>query len=122
MPETKAKELFAAADQLMAAIDEEVNRPEEDIIAPFICSQSRKSIQNYLTAFLLQNGTTPQQPIALADLLKLCQEIDNRFEQVDLSAMNCRFETDAEDHVCHDVKTVSQCFHVAREIKDLIAN
>ncbi len=65
MSEKNAKSLYAEANTLMDAIDEEVNRPEEDAIRHFICHNSRQCIQNYLSGFLLENGVSPATPTTL---------------------------------------------------------
>ena len=113
------QDLYSSADQLLMAADAEMNRAEEDAVTHLICNNSRQSIIQYLQGFLLEKKVTPDQPITLAGLLEQCATIDSRFRKVDISPIQCRFETLDQDY-CLDMKTVEGCFKIARQTEKLV--
>lgn len=116
---TNVSTLYGKAQDLMRAIDQELNRPEEDAVAHFICHNSRQCIKNYLTGFLNENGIVPKDPVSLDSLLKQCQALDVRFLRLDMSPISCRLENEIEDH-CEDLSKVRECYQVAQQIQQLV--
>ncbi len=119
MMTTNPSNLYGEAQDIMRAIDQEVNRPEEDAVPFFICHSSRKAIQNYLTGFLNEKGVEPQEPASPENLLKQCQTVDTRFGSVDMSPIACRAEASIEHH-CEDLEQVCQCYEVAKQVEQIV--
>ena len=114
-----AELLLREADQMLEAAQQEMNRSEEDTIAHTVCFNSRQSLLNYLTVFLLDNGVEPQDPATMAGLLEQCREVDSRFNLIQLDNIHCRFESDHQDY-CLDVAQVDECFQVATLARGLV--
>jgi len=112
---TNPTNLYREARNLMREIDREVNRPEEDAVAPFIGNSSRQCIKIFLTGFLYENGIEVQGSPGLDYLLNRCQSVDPRFMTVDLSSAPCLTAIDNES-----LDQVQQCYEVAQQIQDLV--
>jgi hypothetical protein len=113
------KQLIQEADQMMQAARKESNRAEEDAITHTVCFQSRQSLINYLTAYLLQQQVKPQQPATMAGLLEQCRSLDGRFQLLDLSNIHCRFESYHQEY-CLDNAQVDHCLEVAEQARGLV--
>ncbi len=112
---TNPTNLYREARNLMREIDREVNRPEEDAVAPFIGNSSRQCIEHFLTGFLFENGIDIPGSPGLDYLLNRCQTIDPRFMTVDLSDAPCLSAMDNDS-----LDQVRQCYEVAQQIQDLV--
>jgi hypothetical protein len=113
--------LIKEADELLRFAKEELSRAKEDVTAYVVCHNSRKSIINYLTSFLLKRGTAPDQPITIANLMDQCREEDARFENLDISNTLCRFEEHDEGY-CLSVEKVSECLNIAQLVRGIVVN
>jgi HEPN domain-containing protein len=119
MKTINSKTLFADADQMLELADTEMNRAEEDVVTHLVCHNSRQSIANYLSGFLLDKGISIYDSTSLAELLSQCKSVDQRFAQLDLSAIHCRFEGEPDDY-CLDTEEVGRCLDVARQARELV--
>ena len=115
----EVKQLVQEADNLMQAARDESNRAAEDAITHSVCFNSRQSLINYLTAFLVKQQVEPKQPVTMASLLEQCQSIDGRFQLLDLSNIHCRFESDHQEY-CLDNAQVDHCLEVAAQARGLV--
>lgn len=114
-----AAHLIQEADQLLATAKKELNRAEEDAITHAVCFNSRQSIINYLSSFLLQNQVEIKQPATMASLRDQCRAVDTRFSILNLDNIHCRFESDHQEY-CLDVAQVEECFQVADQARGLV--
>lgn len=114
-----AAQLIQEADQLLAAAKEEFNRAEKDAITHAVCFNSRQSIINYLSSFLLQNQVAITQPATMVSLRNQCRAVDTRFAILNLDNIHCRFESDHQEY-CLDVAQVNECFEVANQARGLV--
>ena len=55
----KANKLFDDAIEKLNEANEELFRPEEDIVSFVVCKNSQFAVENFLKGFLLQNGVDP---------------------------------------------------------------
>jgi len=115
----KTESLFQIADELLAAAEHEQERAEEDAVTHRICVHSRQAISNLLAGYLLQKNTPIEHPVSIESLQKQCQLIDARFEQLDLSPLNCRFDP-RDLHYCLELENVNACFKTAQHIRSII--
>ncbi len=111
--------LFADADQLLMAADEEINRAEEDAVTHLICHNSRQSILQYLTGYLLDKAVHIPYPTTLDVLLEKCRALDDRFQHIDFSPITCRFDAEDKDY-CLDFEKVDECFRIAQQTQALV--
>ncbi len=121
MPTVDADTLLNEATQLLQTADDELNRSEEDVISFLVCFNSRQAIINAMSAFLMRNNIEPQKPITMEGLLKQCAEEDGRFQDVDMSEINCKHEEDSEEY-CLSVGKVNSCYNIAKIIHGIVSN
>jgi HEPN domain-containing protein len=113
--------LLNEADQLLNMANEEMCRSEEDVAAYMICQNSRKALKNFMTYFLFRNGVEPKQPVTLENLKEQCSDEDGRFQEVDLSPINCRHD-EGEEEYCLSVHKVGQCLEIAQLVRGIVAD
>ncbi len=111
--------LITEADELLEKARAELGRSAEDVTAHLVCHNARQSLLNYLTSFLLHHDVEPIEPPTLAQTLDQCRSIDSRFEYLDITPINCRFEVDDRDY-CLSVDKVDECFHIADQAKAMV--
>jgi len=107
------------ANELLRAAEHESERSEVDVVTHLICTNSRQSIANYLAGFLIRQGVTPAKSVSLQGLLDQCKDFDALFDQIDLSPLNCRCDTDG-DCFCMAMDQVKECMHVAQHARSIV--
>jgi hypothetical protein len=112
---TNPTNLYREAKKRMLDIDREVNRPEEDAVAPFIGNSSRQCIKDFLTGFLTEQGIHIEGTPGIDYLLNRCQTIDPRFMTVDPDAAPCLSAADDSN-----LDQARKCYEVAQQIQDLV--
>jgi len=108
----KAKKLFEDAIEKLNEANEELFRPEEDIVSYVVCKNSQFAVENYLKGFLLQNGVDPINFKTIDSLYEKCKSINKNFEKVNLSDFECKSHK-MDSRYCNDVSKVSNCFDIA---------
>ena len=111
----KAQKLFNEAYEKLDQANAEISRPEEDIVSFLVCKNAQVAIENYLKGFLFQNGVDASNYNSIDTLFEQCQRINNKFEKVKLSTINCKSEEFSTSH-CNDVSRVSSCFNIANDL------
>ena len=107
-------------------VKEELNRPQEDLVMIAACELVKKSITDFLEAFLSESG---ERSIKKGDILQLqsqCMTLDMRFADLDFSSIACLSEEDsmAYTSVLEDqrlsgyVKTLDRLRDLVLEIVD----
>jgi len=108
----KAKQLFDEAVEKLNEANEELFRPEEDIVTYSVCKNAQYAIENYLKGFLLEKGVNPIGYKTIDELFEQCKMINKNFEKIDLSDFECRSHK-LDTRYCSQVSKVSNCFDVA---------
>ena len=108
----KANKLFDDAIEKLNEANEELFRPEEDIVSYVVCKNSQFAVENYLKGFLLQNGVDPINFKTIDSLYEKCKSINKNFEKVNLSDFECKSHK-MDSRYCNDVSKVSNCFDIA---------
>ena len=108
----KAKKLFDDAIEKLNEANEELFRPEEDIVSMVVCKNSQFAVENYLKGFLLQNGVDPTSFKTIDSLYEKCKSINKNFEKVNLSDFECKSHK-MDSRYCNEVSKVSNCFDIA---------
>ena len=108
----KAKKLFDDAIKKLNEANEELFRPEEDIVSYVVCKNSQFAVENYLKGFLLQNGVDSINFKTIDSLYEKCKSINKNFEKVNLSGFECEAHQ-LDSRFCSSVTNVSRCFNIA---------
>ena len=118
MYDQKAKTTLDQADELFLTAQEELSRPEEDVVPYMVCRNAFKSVNKYLTGFLLQHGMEIHASISLEVLLERCREIDARFKDLNLDLL---YNTSEAEDVWLDMDTVKDFIHLATQTREMVA-
>lgn len=111
-----AQNLVEEANQLLNIAREEMDRSEEDVVTHLVCKNSRLSMVKYMEAFLLEKGVKVRWPVTPAKLLEQCRALDGRFNDLDLTAVACRFDSEDDDY-CLELDMAGHCFELAEQAR-----
>jgi len=108
----------------ISLVEQELNRPHEDVVALTVCLGARKTISELMNIYLLSNSIANNENKSLDKLLNECKKIDTQFEQIDLSKIVCKEmnTTECDGKYCLDPKNVSDCVVVANKLKTIVLN
>lgn len=108
----RANKLYEEAIQKLKEANDELCRPEEDVVTQLVCSNSQHAIVNYLRGFLLQNDIETSEDEGIDSLYVRCKAINENFEDVHLSGFECNAHKD-ESRFCNESSQFSRCFDIA---------
>ena len=117
MHEQKFQTTLDQADELFNSAQEELARPEEDVVPYSVCRSAFKSVNKYLTGYLLKHGMDIHSSMSLEEMLKKCQEIDPKFNDLDLKLL---YSTSEDEDVWMDMAIVKQYIGLAEQTKKLV--
>ena len=111
----QANKLFDEAIVKLKEANEELCRPEEDIVSFVVCKNSQFAIENLLKGFLLQRNIDINHFKTIDDLYAQCLKLNRKFEKINLSDFGC-----SSDHIdasyCDNVTKVSTCYSSANKL------
>ena len=108
----EAYKLFDEAVQKLNKANEELYRPEEDVVTYSVCKNSQIAITNYLKGYLLINGKDPNRYPTIKSLYEQCKLINKKFEEIDLSDFGCKSHR-LDSTYCNELSKVRKCFDTA---------
>lgn len=111
----ETNKLFNKAVKKLHEANEELFRPEEDVVSYVVCKNSQKAIVNYLKGYLIEKGANPDYYETIDQLYEQCKKINKRFEAIDLSEFDCRSQNLSSKY-CEEVSKVSSCFEAANHL------
>ncbi len=112
--------LLNEATQLLETAEESLNRPAEDVAAYMVCHNSRQALMHTMSYFLLKNNIQPKEPATLSSLWNQCKSEDARFQELDITHIDCRHE-EGEEGYCLGTEKVSSCFKTARLVHGIVS-
>jgi len=92
--------------------NEELFRPEEDIVTYSVCKNSQYAIENYLKGYLLKNNVEIGELKTISLLLEQCILINANFKKLDFSDIDCKL-SEIDSRYCNSIDKVKSCFDVA---------
>lgn len=110
--ENKAVGLFNEAVKKLQEANEELCRPEEDVVSYLVCKNSQYAIENFLKAFLLSKGIDPQDYKSINSLYEQCVAINPKFKNLELTGFTCKSYA-PDSRSCSGTEKVSKCFEIA---------
>jgi hypothetical protein len=116
----KANQLFDKAIEKLIEANEELCRPEEDVVSFMVCKNAQFAIENFLTGFLLHNAVVPNSNATINELYEQCRAIDKNFEKLDISAFECRSHHELNGRSCNETEKVSKCLQTADQLEDFL--
>ena len=106
------QELYGRAVQKLKEANDELCRPEEDVVAFMVCKNSQVAISNFLQGYLLQNGVAVAPDATIDEMYGKCKELNANFEKINLAGFDC-VANDLESRYCSGTEKVSRCFDIA---------
>ena len=106
------KTLFDEAAFKLNQANQELYRPEEDVVTYLVCQNAHIAIENYLKGFLMLNDIDTTNLNTVDALYEQCKSVNNKFEEVNLAGFNCTSQ-EAESRFCNASSKVSRCFEIA---------
>lgn len=119
--EQNVSNYFKDAVARLKEANEELYKPEEDVVSFLVCQKSQHAIENYLKGYLLKNEIDPSQFNSIESMYEKCVTLNNEFRQVDLSNFTEKYiETDMT--FCNDFSEVRHCYELAHGLDSLLRN
>ena len=123
------KEVFTrlkAASNDLSRIEQEMARPNQDVVTHSLCYMVRSSISNLLTAYLLSLDKSPSEEESLESLIQKCRQTDSAFDEIDFSPLACKCMTveQKDEAYCLSLPPtqIESCTHIARQAKEIMIN
>lgn len=117
--ETKAKILFDDALTKLQRANEELYRPEEDVVSYSACKNAQNAIESFLKGYLLQSGIDPAPFTTIKSLYENCISHNSQFEKINISALNCSERT-IDHKYCNDLEKISHCLEAANNLDNFL--
>ncbi len=117
MFDQKIKSTMSQADALLDAANEELCRPEEDVVPYMVCSNAYKSVGKYLTGYMMKYVIEIHNSMPLDTLLNLCKDVNPRFSELDLEPI---VHTPNPDDVWVDMSTVKTYIDLATQTREMV--
>ena len=117
MVEQIIKTTLEQADEYFHAAQEELFKPEEDVVHYMVCKGAYRAIYNYLTSYLLIHDLTLDPKVTLKELLELCKNIDKKFNDLNLDLL---YHAHDDEDVWRDLGIAQQFMDLATQTKKLV--
>ena len=104
--------LFDEAIQKLREANDELCRPEEDVVRSMVCSNAHAAIENYLKGFLVLHDVKPSNEATIDGLYEQCKAINAHFEEIHLSGFECNAHKD-ESRFGNNPSELTRCFDIA---------
>lgn len=108
---------FNEANKLFDQAQEELCKPEEDVVPYVVCHTLYKSSILYLKAWMMQNGFEVGEKDNLEQLLTRCRKADNRFKDLKLEPL---FNANVTDEVWMSLDKVREFVDLTNQTRSLI--
>jgi HEPN domain-containing protein len=113
----KAQMAIVQAEEMFKHAHEELARPEEDVVPYSVCRNAFKSVNNYLSGYLLKHGIDIHASMSLDDLLNRCREIDSKFNDLNLDSF---YNSSEPEDVWMDMETVKEFIDLASKTRQMV--
>jgi len=120
MNDQKIETMFEQADRLFNSAQEELCRPEEDVVPYLICRNAFLAVNKYLIGYLLKYEIDHNATMSLEVLLEQCRTTDPKFYNLNLDPL---YKTNLhdEDDVFMDMDTVHEFIDLAKQTKNMVS-
>jgi uncharacterized protein (UPF0332 family) len=105
------------AEELISKANNELCRPEEDVVSYSVCQSAYYAIVNYLGSFLLENGIEFKESSNVADLLSSCRAIDDKFNKLHLAPL---YNPTQNEDVWMSIDTVNSFMAMAENTRKMV--
>ena len=118
---TTINSLKSAISTLQNVVND-LNHPDEDVIALSGCHYSRQAINQFLHAFLESKSADFNKTDSMDNLVAICANYEPRFKTLDMSCFGCKHmaSDDASQKHCFCLIKVNDCFDRACKVKNIV--
>lgn len=101
----------------------ELNRPEEDLVPLCVCSSARHSMSAMMRLFLLTKTLNTEEDASLKALFRKCGEYEKEFNRLNLDNLLCQSLklSACEDKNCISLKNLNACVALTGRLKDIVS-
>lgn len=117
MYDQRAKTALDQADQLYFSAQEELARPEEDVVPYMVCRNAFKAVNKYLIGYLIINGLDVHSSMSIEDMVTNCRKLNEGFKALNLSPF---YSTSEDEDVWMDMKTMYEFIDLATQTKEIV--
>ena len=117
--EKRAKEQFEIAQDKLKNANEELFKPEEDVVSFLVCKNSQFAIEAYLKGYLNHRGFETHDEETLEGLYERCKSLDLKFDKIHLGVLDCK-NISIDSQYCQEVSKVTSCFDTADKLDTLL--
>ncbi|WP_088339703.1 HEPN domain-containing protein [Robiginitalea sediminis] len=108
----QARKMFEMAIRKLREANDELCRPEEDVVRALVCSNAHAAIEHYLKGYLMLHSVSPEEEASIDGMYQQCKAINRHFEEVHLSGFQCNAHKD-ESRFHNEPSELSRCFDIA---------
>jgi HEPN domain-containing protein len=116
MNDLKSKSTLSEADEMLHTAEEELCRPEEDVVHYNVCKHAYKAIEKYMTAYLIEHGVHIQNSTSIKELLNQCRSIDPDFKELDINPV---MDAEHVDRLMVNLRTALEFIKIAKQTRSL---
>lgn len=111
----RARALFSEAVKNVNEANDELCRPEEDVVSVLVCKKAQRATENFLRGFLLDHGIEPKNESTLDELYLECKKLNPNFSKVSLTSFDCLSEK-LNTKSCNELVKVNSCYSTATNL------
>lgn len=108
---------FISAEEFLNLANEAICHPEEDIVPYNVCHKSYDAIDNFLKGYLHSQNVSFSDKAKIQELLELCKENNAKFNELNLSLIEHRKET---EDVWMNVERAEDYLSLAEKTKQIV--
>ncbi|WKK80643.1 hypothetical protein [Marivirga arenosa] len=105
------------ADELLSKAENELYKPEEDVVPYSVCQNAYRAVINYLGSYLTKHGEEFKEATPIKDLLTACRNIDPNFNELHLAPM---YHPIQSEDVWMNMDTANSFVAMAKRTKNMI--
>lgn len=122
MGTNEIRELLKSAIADLNTAENELKRPNEDVVALSACMCTRQSMKGIMKLYLLAHSLKGSEDLSLKELMVQCIRVDKQFATIDLSRINCKDMSPpvCDEKYCLSLENVSHCIEAANQLKALV--
>ena len=105
------------AEEFFQTAQEELYKPEEDVVRYMVCKSAFNAVLKYLTAYLQERSIPIGQEETLESILELCRKDDPKFNNL---ALELLYNAHEEEDVWMDMATAQEFMDLAIATRKMV--
>ena len=115
------EQLINKANLLLVRAEEELQKPQKEMVTFAACQTAKSSILNLLKAYLVKHKVAVSGNDNLVNLYDKCKNYNNAFVELDIQKMRCVAGTHCDmEEYCMEPNYVISCVDKAKRIRTLL--